>query len=99
MLYEFFERNFVLLFFFYGGSLQLLVSLHKFVLRQSRRDQYLLFCSFVLLDIILYFFGTKVQHDYIAILTKGDFLLGFLEYYVWYLALIGFMMLIWNRYI
>jgi hypothetical protein len=52
-----------------------------------------------LLDVALFFFGTKVQHDYISILMKGDFLLGFAEFYVEYMAFIVFIILIWQRYI
>jgi hypothetical protein len=77
----------------------LLASLDKFVKRQTRGIQYLLFSSFASLDLVLYFFGSKVQHDYISILMKGDFLLGFAEFYVEYMAFIVFIILIWQRYI
>ena len=99
MLSDFLGGYFLVWILIYLGTLILQVSLHKFVKRQTRRGQYLLFSSFALIDITLYFFGTKMQHNYIAILMKVDFLLAVGKFYVEYMAFIVFMIVIWQRFI
>ena len=98
MVADFLGSYDILWFILYYYSFNPLWKFKAYVERQRRRKQYLLFVGVILIDVLMYFFGTKTQRLYVGVMLNWRFYVDLIQMYILFLSLFSYLILMFVTY-